>query len=153
MAHSFHIIGLKKLLLKISRECAKCQRAYARTTKQLMGELPEARTQPARHFSSVGVDFVGLMKLKWQHQEAANVTLLCSFILSRATHLELVADLTSQAFIATLDRFTARRGAPSEVFSNNWTNFVGAQAELQDLYKFMKNKARDSIINWAAGCN
>ena len=70
--------------------------------------------------------------------------------ITRATHLELVADLTSQAFVATLDRFIARRGAPSEVFSNNWTNSVGAQAELQDLYKLMKDKARDSIINWAA---
>ena len=68
---------------------------------------------------------------------------------TRATHSELVADLTSQAFIATLDRFTARRGAPSEV-SDNGTNFMGAQGELQDLYKLMKDKARDLVINWAA---
>ena len=32
--------------------------------KQLMGELPEASTRPARPFSGVGVDFAGPMKLK-----------------------------------------------------------------------------------------
>ena len=154
LAHSFHIIGLKRLLRKISRECVECQRAYARTTKQRMGVLPQATTRPVRPFSSVGVDFAGPMKLKHGsiRKPLISKCYIAVFIcfVTRATHLELVADLTSQAFIATLDRFTARTGAPSEVFSDNGTNFVGAQGELQDPYKLMKDKARDRVINWAA---
>ena len=154
LAHNFHIIGLKRLLWKISRECVKCQRAYARTTKQCIGELPQARTRPARPFSSVGVDFAGPMKLKHGsiRKPIISKCYIAVFIcfVTRATYLELVADFTSQAFMATLDRFTARRGAPSEVFSDNRTNFVGAQGELQDLYKLMNDKARDPVINWAA---
>ena len=153
LAHSFHIIGLKRLLRKISRECVKCQRAHARTTKQRMGVLPQARSRPARPFSSVGVDFAEPMKLKHGIRKPliskCYIAVFICFV-TRATHLELVADLTSQAFIATLDRFTARTGAPSEVFSDNGTNFVGAQGELQDPYKLMKDKARDRVINWAA---
>ena len=112
-----------------------------------MGELPQARTRPARPFSSVEVDFAGPMKLKHGsiRKPIINKCYIAVFIcfVTRATHLELVTDLTSQAFIATLDRFTAKRGAPSEVFSDNGTNFVGAQGELQDLYKLMNDKARD----------
>ena len=44
----------------------------------------------------------------------------------KAVHLELVSDLTSEAFIATLRRFISRRGKPSLIWSDNGTNFVNA---------------------------
>ncbi|XP_033212405.1 uncharacterized protein LOC117169999 [Belonocnema kinseyi] len=55
---------------------------------------------------------------------------------SKATHLELVSDLSTEAFLAALKRFFARRGKSSSLISDNATNFVGASrelAELQDL--------------------
>ena len=57
---SYHIEGLKHIIRKISRYCVVCQKAYARTSRQRMGELLEARTRPARPFSIVGVDFADL---------------------------------------------------------------------------------------------
>ncbi|UYV71028.1 hypothetical protein LAZ67_8001463 [Cordylochernes scorpioides] len=42
---------------------------------------------------------------------------------TKAIHLEVVSDLTAEAFIATLRRFTSRRGLPSDIFSDNATNF------------------------------
>ncbi|XP_076246254.1 uncharacterized protein LOC143186464 [Calliopsis andreniformis] len=50
---------------------------------------------------------------------------------TRAVHIELVHDYTTSAFLAALDRFVARRGIPSCIFSDNGTNFVGADRELQ----------------------
>ena len=52
----------------------------------------------------------------------------------RAIHLEVVSQLTSEAFLAAFYRFTSRRGLPSQMHSDNGTNFVGAEAELQRLF-------------------
>ncbi|GBN13392.1 hypothetical protein AVEN_99080-1, partial [Araneus ventricosus] len=47
-------------------------------------------------------------------------------------------DLSSEAFIARLKRFFARRGKSSIVYSDNATNFVGAQSELKRLSDMLK---------------
>jgi len=44
-----------------------------------------------------------------------------------------VLDLTSEAFLAALDRFTARRGVPTDIHSDCGSNFVGASKELYKL--------------------
>ncbi len=71
----------------------------------------------------------------------------------KAVHLELVTDLTFEAFIASLKRFISRRG-PSLTWSDNGTNFVG---ELKDLYQFLQRQSTqddvshylsDKMITW-----
>ena len=44
----------------------------------------------------------------------------------KAVHLDLVADLSTDAFMASLRRFVALYGAPSDVHSDNGSNFRGA---------------------------
>ncbi|GFW53069.1 integrase catalytic domain-containing protein [Trichonephila clavipes] len=64
-------------------------------------------------------------------------------------------DLTTQAFIASLKRFIARRGRPSLIFSDNGKTFIRANAELKRLYKLVINPDPelagflvDENINW-----
>ncbi|GFW18289.1 uncharacterized protein TNCV_4008281 [Trichonephila clavipes] len=49
----------------------------------------------------------------------------------KTVHIELVSDLTSQAFIAALKTFMARRGKCAKLFSDNGKNFVGASNEIK----------------------
>jgi len=49
-------------------------------------------------------------------------------------HLELTHSLTSEEFILSFRRFTARRGVPSIVYSDNAKTFKGAQSKIQNLY-------------------
>ena len=49
----------------------------------------------------------------------------------KALHLELVLSTKTYAFLASFRRFGNRRGFPTNVFSDNGRNFVGAQNELQ----------------------
>ena len=49
---------------------------------------------------------------------------------TRACHLELVDDLSTDDFIMALKRFTARRGSPQRIYSDNGINFLGANNEL-----------------------
>ncbi|XP_048261980.1 uncharacterized protein LOC125385143 [Bombus terrestris] len=57
----------------------------------------------------------------------------------KAVHLELVTDLTSEAFIAALRRFIARRGFCVTIYSDNGTNFVGANNELRELRNLLQS--------------
>ena len=55
----------------------------------------------------------------------------------KAVHLELVTKLTTEVFIATFRRFIARRGCPTDVFSDHGTNFVGADRQLTEFQEFL----------------
>ena len=50
---------------------------------------------------------------------------------TRAVHIEVASDLSTDFFINALRRFIARKGQPDEIFSDNGTNFVGAERILR----------------------
>ena len=61
-------------------------------------------------------------------------------LVTKATHLELVADLTTEAFLAALKRFVARRGHPTVIMCDNANNFVGAKRELEQLRRLFETQ-------------
>lgn len=63
---------------------------------------------------------------------------------TRAIHLELVHNLTSEGFLAAYRRFTARRGLPTSLYSDNGTGFHGAERELYLAFKALN---RDQELN------
>ena len=64
IAQSYHIPSLKRYLKVLSRRCTSCQRTFARTAQQQMGELPADRTRPSKPFSVLGIDFAGPFSYK-----------------------------------------------------------------------------------------
>ncbi|GFY13402.1 integrase catalytic domain-containing protein [Trichonephila clavipes] len=58
---------------------------------------------------------------------------------TKAVHLELVSSLSAAAFLSALRRFVSRRSYPSDIYSDNCTNFVGASAYLKDLFQLLHN--------------
>ena len=57
---------------------------------------------------------------------------------TRAIHLELSYDMTASSFINVLRRFLARRGPVKWIYSDNGTNFLGAQRILN--HSFFENQ-------------
>ena len=57
------------------------------------------------------------------------------------------SDLTSEAFIACLRRFTTRRGNPTLVWSDYGTNFIGANRELGEFHDFLSSKKTQGDIS------
>ena len=47
--------------------------------------------------------------------------------------MKLVGDLSTESFLGALSRLVGRRGKPSEIWSDNATNFRGADLELRKL--------------------
>jgi hypothetical protein len=143
-------ISGRHIARQVVRECIVCFRAQPRTYFPEMGNLPSTRITPMPPFLRCGVDYAGPYILKTiqgrgcKTYKAYIAVFVC--MSSKAIHLELVTELTTQAFIATLRRFTARRGKPEIMYSDNGTNFVGSNRELRDLYDFLKNYSNDVAL-------
>lgn len=104
-----------------------------------MGDLPHFRVTPAKAFLNVGVDYAGLFKIKVLRNKS-DKAYLCLFVFAiRAIHLELVSNLSTAAFLNSLRRFIARRGKCTNIYSDNDTNFVGANNELQALTRLLQD--------------
>ena len=132
------------------KKCVTCFRFNSGPTQQLMGDLPSSRIKvPERAFSCVGFDFAGPLTFKNGTEcVKGNVAVFICFA-SKAVHLEAVSSLTSDAMVAALRRFIARRGIPSQIVSDNATNFVGARRDLNELEKVVRSGAQlYSSIEW-----
>ena len=64
---------------------------------------------------------------------------------SKAVHIESVSDMTTLGCMAAIRRFLSRRGCPSQVFSDNGTNFVGAANKIQQWQEVLSNKHDNSL--------
>lgn len=70
---------------------------------------------------------------------------------TKAIHLEAITDLSSAAFIAAFRRFLSRSGQCSDVYTDNGTNFVGANRILNEYHTIAKQSSSsiaDNSINW-----
>ncbi|GFX24191.1 integrase catalytic domain-containing protein [Trichonephila clavipes] len=109
----------------------------------MMGDLPRDRIVPSRPFEKVGLDYAGPIITK-PNLKRSRVTLksyIAIFICfgTKATHLEVVSDLTTEAFLACLRRFIARRSKPSVIWRDNATNFKGARNILNEWNEICKS--------------
>ena len=64
----------------------------------------------------------------------------------KAVHLEVVSDLTTDAFLACLKRFIAKRGRPTSIWRDHGTNFVGANHSLKELYEFLLSQKIKAVV-------
>ena len=135
------IPNLKRAVQRVLRRCLACHRDQARGAHQIMGQLPLSRVQPSSVFLNVGVDYAGPLSLRYggprsrMIQKAFLAVFVC--MATTAVHIEIVTSLSTKAFLDALLRFTSRRGLPSIIYSDNATNFQGAQRELADLNSFV----------------
>lgn len=134
---SFWILGAKSLVRRYVHNCTTCARYSSKCFSQLMGQLPATRVTPSRPFLNTGVDYAGPISIKASRLRNATSTkgYIAVFVClaTKALHLELASDLSTNAFLAAYKRFTARRGKCAHMFSDNGTNFVGADRELSSL--------------------
>ncbi|XP_043267646.1 uncharacterized protein [Venturia canescens] len=136
---NYWIVGGRAPIRSFILHCAKCVRFRGLRAQQLMGQLPISRATPSRAFLHTGLDYAGPFTVKtWRGRNTKTYKgYLAVFVCfsTSAVHLELVTDYTSDAFIAAFRRFTSRRGICHTLYSDCGTNFIGADAQLQGLFK------------------
>ena len=77
------------------------------------------------------MDYFGPFTVKRARSDVKRYGCIFTCLAIRAIHIEVAHSLSTDSFISAMERFMARRGEPKEVFSDNGTNFVGAQQELR----------------------
>lgn len=155
----FWILHTRKAVKNILNKCICCFKFKKNNAlNQIMASLPSQRLLIARPFTNVGVDYAGPLMIKASMLRSNKMVkgYIALFICmsTKAVHIEVVSDLSTQAFLAAFNRFAARRGLPANIHSDNGTNFVGADRELRNIFKKMianemisKNLA-DRQIQW-----
>ena len=151
LTRRFNILYMRKTVHSITRGCITCRHLTTKPQPQLLGQLPLERITATSVFNKVGVDYAGpfLVKYGAVRKRATVKSYVCVFVCLaiKAVHLELVSDLTAEAFLAALRRFTARRGYPVLIWSDNGRNFVGAKRELSEIYEFLEQQMKDGVIS------
>ncbi|XP_021959265.1 uncharacterized protein LOC110855152 [Folsomia candida] len=123
LREEYWILQGRQAIKKVISSCVRCRRFSAKEPTVPRGQLPDNRVKMGKVFEVIGVDYAGPLYLKDKSK-----VWFCLFTCAvyRCVHLEVVNSLSTEAFIMTLDRFIARRGRPSVIYSDNGTNFVGA---------------------------
>lgn len=89
-----------------------------------------------RPFYCSSVDYAGPLSLRLKTLEStitkAYLYLFVCFA-TKALHIVLAHDLSTDAFLNCLRIFTSRRGSYGHLYSENDTNCVGARYELREL--------------------
>lgn len=150
LLQNFWILSPRRAIRNILSKCLKCFRVNPKPFQPSMGNLPAVRVNQVKPFQYVGVDFGGpfLISLTKSRGIKCQKAYLCLFVcfVTKALHLELASDLTSECFIAALRRFISRRGRCTNLFSDRGTNFVGAEKEL---CRLMQQASEAESIQWS----
>lgn len=153
VTRQYWILSARVVARKVVTQCITCVKHAAVTPQPKMADLPECRVRESRPFSHVGIDYAGPFRIQENRLRKAREykvylsVFVCMSV--KAVHFELVSDLTTDAFIAALDRFVSRRGCPDHLYSDCGTNFVGAANVLRQL---VNDEANHEMLTRATSC-
>ncbi|XP_035794990.1 uncharacterized protein LOC118468338 [Anopheles albimanus] len=147
---------IRRTVVGVLARCVPCAKARPHPFAQQMGPLPVPRVNASPPFTHTGVDlcgpFVVLPGMKGYRSIDVYVCIFVCFA-TKAVHLEVVEDQSTQAFISGLmsGRFVSLRGKPNVIHCDNGRNFIGAARELQRMRDaFDDPQFQRSIIEGAA---
>ena len=102
-----------------------------------MGQIPSLRVAAGfPPFTNTAIDMFGPFHIRLGRKtlnEAQVIIFTC--MTTRAVHLELVSDKSTDTFLLAFRRFASLRGHPSTCWSDCGTNFVGAQSYLDEVMR------------------
>lgn len=125
-----------------------------------MGNLPPPRVTASRPFTHTGVDYAGPVQLRTTKGRGhrAHKGFLAIFVCfsTRAVHLEVVSDYSTDAFLAAFKRFVSRRGLCNTIHSDQGTTFVGADSQLRAIFNdttkgnsYLANRLAKDGVRWS----
>lgn len=120
----------------IRRCCQYCKVNLAKPIAPQMAPLPSARLGAfQRPFTFVGVDYFGPISIISERKSMKRWGVLFTCLTIRAVHMEVAHTLSTDSFLMCLRSFISRRGIPLEIYSDNGTNFRGADRFLKEEIK------------------
>lgn len=132
LRRTYWVPQCRRLLDTVIKSCVVCRRNNWTPLCQRQAPLPQDRVTPmAAPFSSTGLDCFGPFLIKLGRKRFKRWGCLFTCMATRAVHLEVLMSLDTQALLNAIVRFSARRGLPTQLRSDNGTNMTGADKELR----------------------
>lgn len=126
----FWIPCLRQVVRTAKKNCQICKNRSVFPEQPLMGQMPIDRVTPfVRPFTYTGIDYLGPYTVAIGRRCEKRWVALFTCMTTRAIHLELAKDLSTDAVILCIRNFINRRGVPVRIRSDRGTNFIGASKE------------------------
>ena len=144
----YAIVKLRPTLRSIVSRCITCRKRKAETLTPMMSDLPRERLayrEPP--FRNTGIDYFGPFYVSVKRSTEKRWGFLFTCLTTRAVHFEVVPSMDSSSCVMGIERFAARRGTPSVLWSDNGTNFVASDKELlQNVRKWNQQVLTESLV-------
>ncbi|XP_030581660.1 uncharacterized protein LOC115777804 [Archocentrus centrarchus] len=129
-ANGYWIPKMSQAVSLYIRQCVICRKLRRPVEGQRMSDLPRERVEPSPPFSYCGMDCFGPFTTKQGRKEQKRYGVVFTCFSSRAIHIEMLDDMSTDALINGLRCFIALRGSVRQIKCDQGTNFVGAKNEL-----------------------
>ena len=133
-SQGYWVTGCRKVVSTYIYNCVICRRLRAKTETQKMADLPKERTEPSPPFAHCACDVFGPFEVKEGRKCQKKYGLLFTCMASRAVHVEMLDDISTDSFISAFRCLQAIRGPIKSLYSDQGSNFKGAQTELRKAY-------------------
>lgn len=145
----YWIPKLRVLVNVIRNSCQRCKNTSAVPKIPEMAPLLDVRLAAyTRAFTYVGIDYFGPILVVFGRGTAKRWGVLITCLTTRGIHLEIAHSLDTSSCIMAIYNFISIRGQPKEFYSDNGTNFHGANNTLRDEYKKMdKNRIQEEFTS------
>jgi len=130
LRENYWIPSGRKTVGRFIGKCVICRRHTAKNLTCEAAPLPKARIEKKFAFEKTGVDLAGPILLKGG-KKVWIVLYTCAVY--RGIYLDIVDSLSTEELLDSLEKFTCVVGWPSHTFSDNGTDFVGAQNLIKKL--------------------
>ncbi|KAG1930139.1 hypothetical protein F2P79_022561 [Pimephales promelas] len=152
----YWIPGMNRVVTSYIHNCVTCRKLRKSAEGQRMSDLPVERVESSPPFVYCGMDCFGPFMTKEGRKQHKRYGLILTCFCSRAVHIEMLEDMSTDAFINSLRCFIAVRGTVRQIRCDQGTNFVGAKNELNSALKqldperltaFLADKQCDFVLN------
>ena len=144
----FAVVKLKTVLRTIVSRCVVCRKRRAGTLTPIVADLPRERLafkEPP--FSNTGIDYFGPFFVSVKRSTEKRWGFLFTCLTTRAVHFEVVPSMDTSSCVMGIERFCARRGIPSVIWSDNGTNFVASEKDLlSNINNWNQHTVSDALV-------
>ena len=114
----------RAVVKRVLKGCTICRRYEGGPYRMpLMPPIPVERVSVSAPFSYTGVDYFGPLYMKTKKETQKVWVCLYTCLVTRAIHLEMMYDMTTQQFLLGFRRFIAQHGKPDQIISDNAAHF------------------------------
>ena len=129
----YTVLKLSSSLRSIKAHCLRCREFQAVTMQPIMSDLPKERlAYQSPPFTNTGVDYFGPFYVTVRRTTEKRWGFLFTCLTTRAVHVEIVTSMDTSSCVMGVERFVSRRGTLAMIWSDNGTNFIGAEKELRE---------------------